>query len=316
MNNDTLSPLFLQSVVGPFTIIGKSGSTIPLEIYNPNKTAMLVDQIRFSLRQADPEAIDQEYYVALAIEVLLGSIPLTNKSVTLGALAPRYLGAGAAVMNSDGPAGDGNLVWHLPKPLYVPPLVQLTLHVKRQKSSPEDSGGATVPAINISVVGRSLPADFPVPSEIDVPWVTETQCNVANPDTIGATDSPNRFVSADSDLVNSNNEPLHITQFVGVNYRVSPDARTHTSGPTPADLTVQMSLSNGTMLVRDAIPFFVAFPSDRGILPVSAKLQPGAFVRLELESTVPPGGEEWDGCSFTAVAMHGYRRVQTPGTWG
>lgn len=300
MKNNTLSPLFLQSVIGPFSAIGSVGSTIPLEIYNPNKTAMLVDQVRFSFRDASIVNIPPSYYTAFAVEALLGSIPLTNQHIALGALAPRYLGLTAQDDNAFGPAGDSGLVWHFPKPLYVPPLVQLSFNVKRQKASPNDAVVQTLPAMVISVVGRSLPDDFPIPGSINIPWVTQTQCN----------EVVSRFVSADSDLVNSNKGELRVTQFVGISFNEEQ------VGPTPVDMTVQMSLSNGTMLVRDSIPFFLAFPSDRGILPVDARLQSGAFVRLELESNPPVDADNFAGVGFTAVAMHGYREIQTPGTFG
>lgn len=302
MRNNTLSPLFLQSVIGPFALVGSVGSSIPLEIYNPNKTAMLIDQLRFSFRADTSVAIPSRYYTSLGIEVLLGSIPLTKQHVTLGALAARYIGVQQQPDNTFGPGADAGLTWHFPKPLYVPPLVQITINVKRQAAYPGETGvgGGAVPALAVSVAGRSLPDDFPIPGSINIPWVTETKCDV----------DVTRFVSSDADLVNSNKVPLHVTQFVGVNYS------SEQADPTPNRLTVQMSLSNGTLLIRDSIPFFLAFPSDRGILPVSAALQPGAFVRLELESSVPTGAEDFDGCGFTAVAMHGYREIQTPGTFG
>ncbi len=300
MKNNTLSPLFLQSTIGPFPLVGSVGSAVPLEIYNPNKTAMLIDQLRFSFRGDTVVQIPPAYYAAIALEVLLGSIPLTKQHVTLGALAPRYFGIYAQADNAFGQQGDAGLVWHFPKPLYVPPGVQLVINGRRQKSFPTDTGGASIPALAVSVVGRSLPDNYPIPGSIQIPWVTETKCDAA----------VTRFVSSDADLVNSNKDDLVVTQFVGISYNEEMD------GPTPANLTVQMSLSNGTLLIREQIPFFVAFPSDRGILSVNARLQSGAFARLELESSVPSGGEAYDGCGFTAVAMHGYRSITTPGTFG
>lgn len=292
MKNNTLSPIFLQSTVGPFSGVGVTGSATPLDIRNPNNTAMLVDQMRFSLRNLS--LIPQDVLVGLAVEVLLGSIPLTNRAVTLGTIAPRYFGAQQQPDNDEGPDGDGGVTWHFPRPLYVPPNVQLVVNVAQQRV-------ITVGAysLNVSIVGRSLPSDFPIPGSIQIPWVTETKCfaDVAS------------FVAADSDLVNSNNVPLNVTQFVGINsYQTS-------NSPTLQNITVQMSLSNGTLLIRDAIPFFLAFPTDRGILPCNARLQAGEFARLELEvpTNIP---EVTPTLNFTAVAMHGYREIQTPGTFG
>jgi hypothetical protein len=304
VRNRTLSPMFLQSVLGPFPIIGSVASSIPLDIFNPNRTAMLIDQLRFSAVNTVTREMTNDYCAAIALEILLGSIPLTKNHVPLGALAPRYFGLVQQIDNAFGPVGDGGLTWHLPKPLYVPPNVQLTVNAKRQKAFPSDAGESSLKALAISVIGRSLPDDFPVPGEIDIPWVTSTTCN----------EEVDRFVSSDADLVNSNDVPLHVNQFVGFNnFSLGEDE----GEPTPADLTVQMSLSNGTLLIRDQIPFFLAFPSDRGILPVNALLQPGAFARLELESSIPDGADDgYNVCGFTSVAMHGYRRIQTPGTLG
>ena len=309
MKNNTLSPLLLQTVIngraalGWFSGEGDGGSSLPLAIYNPNKTAMLIDQLRFSFHEESILAIDFARGAALQVEVLLGAIPLTKQFVTLGALAPRYYGPlpefTGNFANDHGPNGDNALTWHLPKPLYVPPLVQVSINVKVRALFAGDP--AIYPPLAVTVVGRSLPDNFPVPGEIDIPWVTETRCNTL----------ATSFVSSDGDLVNSNDVPLNITQFVGCNYNAE------ANDASPGDFRVQMGLSNGTMLLRDAIPFFLAFPSDRAVLPVSARLQPGAFVRLELESATPAGAPSGaNACGVTAVAMHGYRTIQTPGTLG
>jgi hypothetical protein len=185
-------------------------------------------------------------------------------------------------------------------------MVQLGINLKCQQTEPAQAQTILNTsfdslAVRVSVVGRSLPDDFPIPGEIEIPWVTETQCRTTD----------TRFVSRDNDLVNSNKVPLQVTQFVGISNVASSVVTPDLARPSPYPLTVQMSLSNGTMLIRDQIPFFLAFPVDRRILPISARLQPGAFVRLELELPL-----EDIGVQFVAVAMHGYRKIQTPGTLG
>lgn len=308
MKNNTLSPILLHSVVSPEA--RGAASVIPLDIYNPNKTAMLVDQIRFSGSDFEGgETTRTPFNVLMAVEILLGSIPITNKFVTLGALAPTYIGGEGNAPNPGGPLGsdaDYVLTWHLPKPLYVPPMVQLGINLKCQQTEPGQAQtilnySFETLAVRVSVVGRSLPDDYPIPGEIEVPWVTETQARTTD----------TRFVSRDNDLVNSNKVPLQVTQFVGISNAGRTAVTPDTARPTPYPLTVQMSLSNGTMLIRDQIPFYLAFPSDRRLFPLSARLQPGAFVRLELEQPVEPYGVQ-----FVAVAMHGYRKIQTPGTLG
>lgn len=320
MKNKTLSPLFLQSTLdfGAYSNTPVQRSATPLDIVNPNRSAMLIDQIRFSTAALHAERSVGSFYnedlLNFTVEVLLGSIPVTKRFVTLGALCPRYLRApasGPGLPFNNQFATDQTLVWHLPRPLYVPSNVQLSINMNRLGLFDEG-----VSKIDVAVVGRSLPTDFPVPGSIDIPFVTEFRVeNSTNNPPPAAADLPYRAVSADSDLANANDVPLFVEKLVGVNY--AEQEAGDSQGPTQdANFTVQMSLSNGTLLIRDPIPFFVAFPSDRGILPISAKLQPGEFIRCELEAGDPAADQYSNGVATTAIALHGYRKVQTPGTIG
>lgn len=318
MKNKTLSPLLLRAFLPPADSsgafpVGYSVSAPPLSIYNPNKTAMLIDQLRFrplplepaeaAYAERDAVGIPLKVLAGLGVEVLLGSIPITNRTVTLGALCPRYNNFAVPATNiiDAGPSVDPVAVWHLPRPLYVPPLVQLTIRIVRQPVNGFTLVDFSLHGVDVVVAGRSLPSDFPVPSEIDVPWVAETQCN---------TDAV-RFVSADSDLVNKNLVPLDIHQLVGFNYWSNEAFNSSEVSPNPT-FGVQMSSSNGTLIIRDSTPFFACFPAAHNVLPMSARLQPGEFFRAQLEVGRPDN----NNCSFTAVAMHGCRKIQTPGTLG
>lgn len=352
VKNTTLSPLFLRSVVkgndaGQWPI-GYVGSATPLDIYNPNKTAMLIDQIRFrvntvegvnpqgggSSHQArasssssssaapplggpavgvgntlDRFGMNADMLGAVAVEILLGSIPITNNFVTLGSLAPRYVSLYPQldIISDGGPGADNIAVYHLPTPLYVPPLVQLSIRFRRQPMWAGDTSATLIKRVDVSVVGRSLPSDFPVPGSIEIPFVTETQCN----DT-----TLTRFVSRDNDLVNKNNVPLDVYQFVGFNVLAGQylgfNDGWFSCSPNPT-FTVQMTTSNGTMLIRDQVPFLAVFPSSKNILPAASRLQPGQFFRAELDVGVP---DNVTNCAFTSIAMHGTRKIQTPGTLG
>lgn len=312
MKDKMLSPLLLTSRLGPFPQFGSVASATPLEIVNPNKTPMLVDQLRFTL--SDPSsgnnfrAFTSLRLTQYLIEVMLGSIPITKRAVTLGALAPRYIGSPQPTAElTDNPTVDGTLTWHLPTPLYVPPNVQLVINALRRPGYPgEPVGQLTPPSLLVSVVGRSLPSNLPVPGSIEIPYVVEWR-----------QEQPQlRSVSADHDLVNTTDVPFNVTQFVGVNVAPPVTQRDGTNPTRDEHFTVQMSLSNGTMLIRDQVPFFLVFPADRGILPVSARLQPGEFVRAELNAGDPDAEQYSRGTATTAIAMHGYRKVQTPGTIG
>lgn len=303
-----LSPILLRASLGPFNSVGADLTADGLKFRNPNRTGMLVDQIRFA-----GDGATLPYWSAMAIEVRLGSIPLTKSTVTLASLAPRYLAQTGIVLSNplglttgdSSPAVDKMLTWHLLKPLYVPPGVPLIIRAIRQEVIAGSTAPGNVSLLNVSVVGRSLPANFKAPKTIDVPWVAETKVNAA----------VTRYVSLDSDLINPHSEPLNVRQFIGSNYTNVETAGRVAYYYNPAPITVQMTASNGTMFIRDPVPFYLLFPTDRCALNVEAKLQPGEFFRAELEIQALPTGAVDTGLNtlaFTSIAMHGYRNIPTP----
>lgn len=316
------SPLHLSGAVGPFNAVGDDLMVNPQTLLNPNRGPMLIDQFRFSPMYDETEReplTDAERELlalaVLAVEIRVGSIPLMSKPVTLGSFVPRYVGAHAP----GGPAGivysgaqaspyDNIYVWHLDKPLYVPQNVQLTVRIVRQRifqngTSPEPT--ISIKQVRVSVVGRSLPEDEPNPPSVWMPWVSETQGNVAS----------NLFVSNDSDLINSNSVPLHVKQLCSVNlgYVYEQAYEAYRYQPTIDDLRVQMTASNGTVIIRDPTPYTLLFPHDRGLLQLDAILQPGEFFRCGLEIPRTPGFDTTAGhIQFTSVGLTGYRTIPTP----
>jgi hypothetical protein len=291
MKTPFLSPLILSSdfAVSPITKIGSEASAIPYNMLNPNKSAMLVDAFRFTSGSfvGDAGALG-----ALRAEIKLGGIPLTRYLVPVGVLGARYIGSEASV------------TWHLTKPLYVPPGVPLSVRIVEQSIYPTQSYTYDFSDLQLDVLGRSLPLDYPVPTEIDVPWVTATQC----------TADVQRFVGDDADLSNPFGVPLEVRCFIAVNAAFGFVAIAGVPQPNPANITVQMTGSNGTMFIREPTPFAAVFPSERGLLDVNAKLQPGQFYRCELELLSVPAAnaDAFNTLAFTAIGMHGYRKVQTP----
>jgi hypothetical protein len=198
------------------------------------------------------------------------------------------------------------MTWHLPRPLYVPPGVQLYVRFVRQDVFSVNNRESAIENIGFSVVGRSMPADYPIPKKIWVPWATATQCKMKpTPFT--------RFVSTDQELANPNTELLHVTGLNGFN---TASGLGDTGLPVKSPLTAQMTLSSGRMLMRDATNFFSLFPTDRGVLNLDAVLQSKEFIRCELELT-PPSVAGFDPTpndtiEYTTIGMIGYREVQTP----
>ena len=304
---DFLSPLHLYAPVAALAAAGAEQSPNPQLLLNPNKSAMLIDQFRFSSSgNTFSSALSNWDLLYLGIELRLGSIPLTNGVVPIPAIVPRYFGFADTVSVQVGTGNaDAVMTWHLPRPLYVPPGVQLYCRFVRQNVFPvvADNRVSTIEQIGFSAVGRSMPENYPIPKKIWVPWATATQCKTA----------ATRFVSTDQELANPNIELLHVTALNGFNCAPENAVERIDGVPTRSPLTAQMTLSSGKMLMRDPTNFFNLFPTDRGTLDLDAVLQSKEFIRAELELTLPVGGVQRDHqIGYTTIGMIGYREVQTP----
>lgn len=293
------SPLHLSAAVPNLSGVGQSVTVNPQKLLNPNRGPMLVDQFRVTGTLLDPSIV--------SLELHLGSIPLMSGPVTLGGLMPRYLRGNA---NGAQNSLDYIFVWHLPKPMLVPPNVQLTARLATEGMGP--AWGASyerIPAVSnlrFSVVGRSLGEDAVIPDEIAVPWVAETTTRL-NP--------YDNFVSGDGDLINHHNVPLYVQQFVSVRNAlgIAGDATAYVN-----DVYVQMTGSNGIAVIRDPAPYGLLFPEDRGILEASCVLQPGQFIRAGITSGPQSGTISSPitgtpiNLGFISIGMVGYRMVPTP----
>jgi len=322
MSNKFWSPMILSAKVGPLTNIGDDLSIDPLQLLNPNRGSMLIDQFRFTFdyipAAPSPMGAFTEAQNMIAAEIRVGSIPLMPKPVTVAVLAPPYVGAlTPSVVNFQANPFGGNydwhdtvLVWHLHKPLYVPRDVSLSARFVLQRlfsqGSPFTEPSASI-QVRFTVAGRSLSEDDQVPTEIIMPWVTETRARVSSP----------TFVSGDSDLINSHDVPLNVKQFVGSNYIRPVTGVWSGTETTTYDIYVQMTGSNGTAIVREPTPFYLLFPGSRNTLNVDAVLQPGQFVRTALNAPTVPGAPGapstlLETVESTAIGMHGYRKVPMP----
>jgi len=304
---DFLSPVHLYAPVDSFPAAGSEQSPNPQLLLNPNKSAMLIDQFRFSGQQAPLLHTDLWDFTYLGVDIRLGSIPLTNGIVPIPAIVPRYFGFPFATTAFDGTPtnDDAVMTWHLPRPLYVPPGVQLYVRFVRQDVFSVNNRDSAIENIGFSVVGRSMPTDYPIPKKIWVPWATATQCKQKATPFL-------RFVSTDQELANPNTELLHVTSLNGFN---TASQQGDQGLPVKSPLTAQMTLSSGKMLMRDPTNFFSLFPTDRGVLNLDAVLQSKEFVRCELELTQPDpafGNTPNDTIEYTTIGMIGYREVQTP----
>jgi len=316
---DFLSPIFLAKQLGTFASEGSEITPPNIDILNPNRTAMMIDQFRFSFGTvSDGSDLGSGFPPSyICADIRLGSIPLTNGLVPIVALCPRYLGGGQLGLIDRVRANNTNgeetmLTWHLPKPLYVPTDVQITARFVRRTPYPVSGDpNGTSPPMGFGIAGRSMPEGMQKPKTIWVPWATYTQCRVSSASSkFGGGGTSQIYVSQDSDLGNMHDSPLNVTQFTGWNARYAIGGVR--SGMVRSPFFVQMTLSNNKMLIRDQTPFGLLFPSDRGYFNLNAKLMAKQFVRAELEIDPPSGADAAETLEGTTIGMIGYRELPMP----
>lgn len=299
---DFLSPVMMSSELN-----ASPSQTLPgYAFLNPNKSPMLVDQLRISvanfLQNPNPGVSPPNlpgFFNLMAdskIDIMMGGIPLTNGLVPVTSLFPLYLcdqdfglateGAYSTWNNDAGTTFqyapfDYSTTLHFEKPLYVPYGTTFQIRIQR-------AANADFPAFVFSMHGRSLPDTFKRPDKIWVPWAAGFQAPLGD----GFLHS---YVCQDNEMPNPFPTPLYIRHLQGYGA-----ATAYTLG----DFTVQITTSSNKLLIRDPTPFKMLFPDDRLILPFSAKLDPQEFLRVGLENN--------GGFNQTTVGMVGFREIPTP----
>lgn len=299
---DFFSPLLLSTEVG----LSSSGviQANPTDLLNPNNTAMLIDQFRFSVQWTNTGTTN--YYTPIFIlstSIQIGAVPLTNGLVPVMAICPTY-----------DLSTEPTLVWHLPKPLYVPPNVTLYVNMALNPSYP---GNYATDYIRVAVVGRSLPSDYPQPQEIYAPWASAAVFD-KNSNQISTLAGRQILTSPDNALGNPNDTDLMVTRFVGFR---SADITTSVTDYEGADTcTLKMNISNGKLLVREPTPWYHLFPNSRRFFDTRALLRGknsvrtgGEFVRAQFSfQSFTYSSVDYTNIGTNYVGMIGYRKVPTP----
>lgn len=307
------SPIVMSTPI-TLAVNGSQVQAEPTLLLNPNRSAMLIDQ--FTFPWSGPlltPAYQQQVYVSIQI----GAIHVTNGLVPITALCPNYddnLSSLAGQANTRNPDSITNpLVWHLPKPIYVPANVVTYMNFARiiQAGDPNTSNTINLRAV---VKGRSLPSDYPVPSEIYMPWGTAAVVQTTQTTTLATRQT---YVTPDNTLGNPNDSRLMITRFIG--YRNSNGIASGGDQDLegPGTFTVRMTISNGKLLVREPTPWYHLFPVSRryfdvrGILRGNDEVPGGEFVKARVDY-IPPQGDGGDIFTPTYLGLIGYRKVPTP----
>lgn len=277
--DDFLSPLLLEADPVTLTVDGAQQSFNAQQLINPNMTAMLIDEFRFTTG-VSTFANAFSYLVA---RLRFGNSNLTNEFVPVPAFAPCYTQW----------SGDQTRVWHLARPLYVPPGVQVTAEVGVKL--PIRATINTALQWGFTIAGRSIAGGTEVPRQIAVPWACATSCY--------GTTVP--FTSKDNELGNPFDSDFYMRQLIGYNINSLDLGRV-----TRPNFTIQATYGSGKMLVRDPTPFFALFPPDRPIARMQALLKPKDFLKVVLD--LPQPSASFTDLSFTTVGMTGYRMLDTP----
>ncbi len=290
---------------------------------NPTRQAMFVDEIRFSIPTgAGLSGTGTSGVVVMPFtgcRLSMGRLAITNGFVPL-VLFGKSLNT-TDVTNGGSAQSGFCMTWKLPKPLYVPPgefispRFQFILPIT-------PAGGQAVPdptpfQIEMSIVGRSLPVDCPVPRTIDMPWISFWQSKALNCTVSASSTFLTRDQSRETDLVNPFNTPLFLQRLVG---RL-PTVGANANGTFEANdagfcfigsefVTLRMVNSYGGVLVKDFTPFYDLFHLYDKAWTVNTKMPPKTFLTTFLECNTTTSTQTSTQNAIAMIGMIGYRKVR------
>lgn len=293
--NEFLSPILMSADSFTLPIDGSFAQPLATQLLNPNRTAMLVDEFRIAANPSSQNAngitLDNEF-AQIMLDIKMGAIPLTNGETPVRAFMPTYTRQKTTSVPFN---SDKQLTWHLPRPMYVPPNVQIHAKIRRRLPTGWTINDANIPFV-FSLAGRSVPSGMQVPNKIYVPWATAF--HVYNATTVPVS-------SNNASIVNPHDEPLHMSYLCGFQMN-SPQGDVVMKAGT----TVQATFSNNKLLIRDPTPFGALFPPNRPVMRLDGLLQPKQFVQLLLD--IPTTAANYTNLIFTTIGLVGYREIDTP----
>ena len=267
-------------------------------LQNPFGTAMLLDEIRFTVNNFQHSRGGEGGIIRAAFK--LGRTPITNGFIPIwnfGKVLNPIEALGAVTVST--------FTWKLPKPLYIPPSEYL---IPTLQNIAMPSGLDLTAKVRVTYAGRSLASNHPTPKAIHVPWVTAYLTPFRGAGTF--TDQ-----STEADLVNPFNESLNVQRFIG---RILVDKITATeevgesvtyyAGLGSRLTTVRMTNSNGVILVRDNTPFNHLFNATDRSWTVNAILPPKGFYLAFFSQNHT--GMDAAGYVSSMISMIGHREVK------
>jgi hypothetical protein len=282
---DFLSPIIMQDAVHFTDSIG-SAQPRSIRLLNPNRCAMLVDEFRFypSIREGTESLIDLD---DVFCNIKLGSIPLTDDFVPVYGMALNYnLQASGQMFVDDWFVSgiEAGYTYRLPKPLYVPPDVPLEIMLRKVANALVVNTSSY--DVMVVVAGRSMPEGMPKPDTIYVPWTSSFSVDPNYTPAGTFTDAEPMVVASPTNrLGNPHGEDLFLTKLTGpyLVYR-HPEGTTQNNFFPERAVTIQATLSNGKIVIRDKIPYWDVFPLTKPWIDMKAVLAPKSFIKVQLNA--------------------------------
>jgi hypothetical protein len=248
------------------------------DLRNPNKQAMLVDEIRFDVGGNGfwPNSLPM-------VDFRLGRHALTH-----GAVPIFMLGRRDAMSASE-------LVWRPPRPIYVPQDMILTPRFAHRRLQ----GGGTRD-FKITYIGRSLSPSSEIPSTITLPWVA-----AYIPSAYPEDGKDQEIKSTANDLVNSTSEDVQI-DYLLTNAYLNGSASYAGRVRGYQNTTVRVSDRLQKPIVREPVPMLSVFSLIDGVWDMSMILKPSDFLVLEVTTAYSPHTDDFDQLLFSMV---GHREV-------
>lgn len=254
---DAGAPVVLSAQVNAVKLGQRTAVADVTSLENPRKTAILVEEIRFTLKSDTVRELG--YFIRVKLRI--GRQQLMNDWVPLALLGTPIDRFQSAPINSTaGSNVDYLYTWRPPKPILVPE--NATLHVQFFYDNQFALGGGALPAsidCGVSMIGRDLGKGFRPPAIADLPWVANWLGSAV------ATGSDTVDQSQASHLVNPFPSPLVMYSMLGGIFVATADVDTelHLSTSYQNDQSAQAKVQivdhKDRIIIRDQTPFGDAF---------------------------------------------------------
>jgi hypothetical protein len=217
-----------------------------------------------------------------------------------------------SIINASGPfypvgfvGQDLHAVWRFKKPFYIAPQKHIAIKLYWNASLTPQPGVVSPNTVNVTVslFGRALPENYPVPATVYVPYMT----SFVPPPTLN-TATPALLKSVPNDLGNPYREELRVTRLTGFCNSFTAAAAGEDVGVGISLVTVRMAEYRGSIVIRDPTPFYGAFNLTTRAWDIDCVLPAGGYYStlINLASLAATAGGY---NSQPMIGLQGYRAL-------